>query len=317
MNALASGSGMRWSPILLTLAFLAGCTQPPAAETDPLAGFDDLDLAATATTGIIRGIVVDEAIRPVANASVTLTPGDKGTTTTLGGAFGFEGLEPGTYFLRVERLGYNATQTSTEVVAGVAEPPIVKILLTTNLEDLPYVEVLQFSGFLSFGAAVFATSIGTTIYPTLSEALSDASIWRVTFTELPLWAQGELVFEANQPAGGGFIWEMTDTTNTHYGSRETGPSPLLAFWNTTVLEDHNETTLDPDRGIAYRFFGGPHPDCQLPDPNLPPPLPRNPWPFGCGLTIQQRADAYIHHFYNFAPPEGWRFTVDGAPVVPQ
>ena len=304
---------MRSLSFLLALAFLAGCAQPPAEAAEPIADFEALDLEATSTTGVIRGVVVDEAIRPVANASVTLTPGDKTATTNLGGTFGFEGLEPGTYFIAVERRGYNATQTSTEVVAGVAEPPIVKVLLTANLGQLPYVEVLQFSGFLSFGAAVFATSIGTTIYGPVSEALSDQSIWTVTFTELPMWAQSELVFEANQPAGGGFIWEMTDTSNTHYGYRETGPSPLLAYWNTTVLEDHNETTLDPEQGIAYRFFGGPHPSCQIPEI---PPAPYL-WPFGCGLTIQQRADAYIHHFYNFAPAEGWRFTVDGDPEVPE
>jgi hypothetical protein len=39
--------------------------------------------------------------------------------------------------------------------------------------------------------------------------------------------------------------------------------------------------------------------------------------FGCGLTVQQRADAYIHSFYNFVPADGWRFTKDGPPQVPQ
>jgi len=70
-------------------------------------------------------------------------------------------------------------------------------------------------------------------------------------------------------------------------------------------EDRANSTLDPDRGIAYRFFGGPHPLCKVDGT------------FGCGLTVQQRADAYMHHFYNFVPPEGWRFTVDGDPEVPQ
>ena len=310
---------MRWLPaVVLVVSLLAGCSgAPDAGPAEPAVDFEGLELEATATTGVIRGIVVDEAIRPLGNATVTLSPGDETTVSTKAGTFGFDDLEPGTYFLRVEKLGYNATQTSTDVVAGVEEPPIVKVLLTANPGTVPYVEALQFNGFLSFGAAVFATSIGTTIYGPVSEALSDTSIWTITFTELPMWAQGELLFEANQPAGGGFIWEMTDTSNTHKGHRETGPSPLLAYWNATVLIENNETTLDPERGIAYRFFGGPHPMCRLPDPDFPPPLPRNPWPFGCGLTVQQRADAYIHHFYNFVPPEGWRFSVDGDPVVPQ
>jgi hypothetical protein len=37
---------------------------------------------------------------------------------------------------------------------------------------------------------------------------------------------------------------------------------------------------------------------------------------GTVRPLQQRTDAYIHNFYNFVPPAGWRFTVDGDPVVP-
>ncbi|MHB1261449.1 MAG: carboxypeptidase-like regulatory domain-containing protein [Thermoplasmatota archaeon] len=299
---------MRWLPLLLSLVLLAGCSQsPPAGPAEPVADFEALELAATDTTGVIRGIVVDEAIRPIGNATIRLTPGEQEARTGDGGTFGFDGLEPGTYFLRVERRGYNSTQTSTEVIAGVAEPAIVKVLLGLNPIATPYVEALAFNGFLSFGAAIFATSVGTTVFGPLAEAVGDTSIWTIQYTELPMWAQGELVWTHNQAAGGELIWEMTDTSNTHYGYRETTSSPALAYWDTDTIVEHNETTLDPDRGIAYRFFGGPHPLCK-------DPLGAT---FGCGLTVQQRADAYIHSFYNFVPFEGWRFTVDGDPEVPE
>jgi hypothetical protein len=299
---------MRWMTAAVVALLLAGCTGAPtddaAAGTD--VDFDDLELAASATTGIIRGVVVDQAIRPIANASVTVQPGDLKASTTADGLFGFDGLEPGTYFITSTALGHDEAQSSTDVVAGVTEPAIVRVLLNQVPGTQPYVDVLHFEGFLTFGAAIFATSVGTTIYPTLSESLSDTSIWTVKYDRLPMWAQGELVWEQTQAAGGEFIWEMTDTSNTHYGYRETTSSPALAYWNTTVIEDREESTLDPERGIAYRFFGGPHPLCK-------DPLGAT---FGCGLTVQQRADVYVHSFYNFVPPEGWRFTVDGDPVVP-
>ncbi|HJQ93946.1 MAG TPA: carboxypeptidase-like regulatory domain-containing protein [Candidatus Thermoplasmatota archaeon] len=323
---------MRGPPLPLALAFvaalLAGCTQGSPGEDLPPADFDDLELEATATTGVIRGIVVDDAIRPIAGANVLLTPGDKTATSTDAGTFGFDALEPGTYFLKVERAGYNATQTSAEVVAGVAEPPIVKVLLSPNPSTVPYVETLQFNGFLSLGAAIGITSVGTTINPTLSEALDDTSIWTVEFAEVPAWAQGELVWTHNQAAGGMLIWEMVvGGTNDFKGYRETEVSPALAYWNTTTLEAEAGNVTDPEHGIAYRFFGGPHPllapgEGVIPPRDQCPTVPtvvlgnRNPCSFGYGLTIQQRADAYIHHFYNFAPPEGWRFTVDGDPVIP-
>ncbi len=303
---------MRW-PALALAVVLAGCSSPPTSTAPDGPDFSDLDLDASSTTGLLRGVVVDEAIRPLGNATVTLTPGGLTARTTQDGLFGFDGLAPGTYFVAATKLGYANAQSSVDVVAGVAEPKIVRVLLTSVPGTQPFVEALHFQGFLTFGAAIFATSVGTTIYGPLAENLSDASIWVVTYTQLPQWAQGELVWEQNQPLGGEFIWEMTDTSNTHYGYRETTSSPALAYWNTTVLEDPDLTnsTLDPDRGIAYRFFGGPHPLCKEPPGILPIRT------FGCGVTIQQSADAYIHSFYNFVPPEGWRFTQDGDPVVPQ
>jgi Carboxypeptidase regulatory-like domain len=286
----------------LTLAGCASSADPKAQAAEPEPDFGGVE--ATETTGVIRGVVVDDAIRPIQGANVSVNGLPEVVTTTAEGAFGFDGLEPGTYFLTVTRLAHTTVQTSVEVVAGVADPPIVKVNLQRIPGLEPFVDTYAFTGFLSFGAAVFATSVGTTVYGPVADALGDRSIWTLQFTQLPQWVQGELVWEHSQPAGGMLIWEMTDTSNSPAGYRETAASPALAYWNTTVIEDHNETTLDPERGIAYRFFGGPHPAC-------------NVIFFGCGLTVQQRADAYIHNFYNFVPAEGWRFTVDGDPKVPE
>lgn len=310
---------MQWIPLAAAVALLlAGCSD--AAPQDDAAGvdFSDLDLSASATTGIIRGVVVDDAIRPLAGADITVNPGGLTTRSDDNGRFGFDGLAAGVYFLSATRLGFDSMQSSVDVVAGVSEPAILRILLTALPGTEPYVEALTFNGFLTFGAAIFATSVGTTIYAPLSEALSDTSIWAVNFTTEPDWLQGELVWEHNQAAGGELIWEMTrGCSNTHAGYRETTSSPALAYWNTTTIRDLNATNVDDDLdydlledGLCYRFFGGPHPLCKTPDD-----LPQRT--FGCGLTVQQRADVYAHHFYNFVPDLAWRFTLDGAPLVPQ
>ncbi|MEK6975085.1 MAG: carboxypeptidase-like regulatory domain-containing protein [Candidatus Thermoplasmatota archaeon] len=296
----------RWLALVALSLVVAGCSGDPSTSSQPPEEDIDYGVEATATTGVIRGLVIDEAIRPLAGVNVTIAALERLATTGNDGEFGFDGLEPGTYFLSASKKGFAPIQTSAEVVAGDSTPPITKISLVAVPTEQPYVESHALAGYLSFGAAIFATSIGTTINDDLADTMGDRSIWTLTFTQLPMWAQGELVWDQTQPAGGEFIWEMTDTSNTHYGYRETTTSPALAYWNTTVLIDHNETTLDPDDGIAYRFFGGPHPLCKDPFGAT----------FGCGVTVQQKADAYIHNFFNFAPPEGWRFTVDGAPVVP-
>src|SRR5688572_2997273 len=86
---------------------LAGCSSSPEGDG---AGpdFSDLGLDASDTTGLIRGIVVDDAIRPVAGANVTLTPGGQTARTTANGTFGFDGLAAGSYFLAVELYGYES-----------------------------------------------------------------------------------------------------------------------------------------------------------------------------------------------------------------
>lgn len=286
---------------------LAGCSGGSGSAPGPTGGpdFGELDLEPTATTGILRGLVVDEAIRPIEGANVTLTPGGLAARSLADGTFGFEGLQPGTYFVQVTKNGYNGTQTSAEVVAGVAEPPIVRVLLTANPSEAAYFEAFAYDAFITCGFAVVATSVGCNTFPDVGEALGDSVYFEFSFDRLPWWTQGELVWEQTQAAGGSMIWEAVNNNvpppQPHYGYRETGPSPALAYINRTILEEEQDWVLED--GITYRIFGGPHPTCTGVG-------------FGCGVTLNQRLTGYIHHFYNFEPVPGWRFTVDGDPVPP-
>jgi hypothetical protein len=89
---------------LLAAALLAGCSgSNPSDKSSTEPTFDDLGLQATSSTGVIRGVVVDDAIRPVAGATVSLTGESTGeTVSTAAGTFGFDALAPGTYFLKVD-----------------------------------------------------------------------------------------------------------------------------------------------------------------------------------------------------------------------
>lgn len=306
---------MRILGALTALVFLlAGCSDAsPDGGADtalPPTDFGELDLVATSTTGIIRGLVVDAAIRPVGNASVTLTPGDLKTATTDAGTFGFDDLEPGTYFLSVSRAGYNATQVSTEVVAGVAEPPIVKVLLVANAQETPFVEVYSFMAFMTCGFSVVATSVGCDTFQATADALGDKIYFPLQFDALPSWIQGELVWQHTQAAGGMAIWQLagcadtnTDAAGSHYCD---GPpsqeSPALTSVGTDlILENENSMLSD---GVQFNLFGGPMKECNVAF-------------YGCGVTLNQRYDVYAHVFYNWVPTEGWRFTADGDPVPPQ
>src|SRR5215475_6614352 len=78
---------------------------------------------ATTQTGQVRGVVKDPAQAAVPDAQVTLTDQrTKGTTTVTTdnqGAYAFRSLQPGTYFVEVERRGFKKGLSSPlQVNAG-------------------------------------------------------------------------------------------------------------------------------------------------------------------------------------------------------
>lgn len=296
--------------VWIAVVLLAGCAAD--APAGPLNEFDD-GLQATDTTGVIRGIVVDPTITPVPDAVITLQGLDREARSNPDGAFGFGDLEPGAYFLTTSKPGYNSTQTSITVEAGVDRPPVVKVLLEPNPSLQPFIEEITFQGFLACGVAVFYTSVGCTTFGFIAGITDSEAIWGLDFDVLPGWAQGELVWTDTQPLSGKFIWQIVPSEypgspQPHIGYMETEKSPALAYLNQSAIEENGEWMLD--KGVDYRFFAGPHELC-------PAGTPEGVNRFGCGATLEQETQVFIHHFYNFAPEPGWRFTSDGAHPIPE
>lgn len=134
---------------LVVAATLAGCSSGSSDEP----GGDAPGLDVTPSTGGIRGIVVDQSVVPVEGASVTLSGGEA-TKSGPGGLFNFTGLSPGDYFLSVSKPGYLGVQASATVVAGVSDPPIVKVLLERLSTLAPYVDFYKLDGFYECGFAL-------------------------------------------------------------------------------------------------------------------------------------------------------------------
>lgn len=138
---------------VLALVFLAGCSGNGGGGQSVADSFEDEgapEVQVTETTGGIRGVVVDEAIRPIAGAVIELVGGDAPTKaeTTEGGLFAFSGLKAGVYLLKAGHPLYDTQQVSAEVEAGVKEPAPVKILLTRQIFEKPYMQTLKFDGFI-------------------------------------------------------------------------------------------------------------------------------------------------------------------------
>lgn len=141
----------RTKPLLLAAlvaaVVLAGCAGGGGGpEAQPLGDVDDVD--ATATTGGIHGFVVDQKIVPIKGATVTVTPGDKSTTTDAGGSFVISGLEPGTYFVKASHPLYETQQQSAEVIAGERDPKDLKFQLVRTISQDPYYVTLKYDGYI-------------------------------------------------------------------------------------------------------------------------------------------------------------------------
>ncbi len=286
---------------LLVALALAGCTQE-GATLDAGSFVDESEfegVEATATTGVIRGVVVDEAVRPIAGAAITLAGDDpREATSSEAGAFAFAGLEPGTYFLTTTKIGYSSVQTSVDVVAGVQEPPITKVLLVADPTSTPFVTSATLDGFIE--CSVRTPAIG---YALCEGIGNDNVVHDLALDGVPTFAQGELVWDSTQALGDelSFNWRKTGT-DTDYIDTE-GPSPLLLQANNTLLAKNDVGTEQPLRSV---IFSGHNPLTEPPGGIL----------WGVGVQFQQKFTIYLHVFYNFEPQPDWRFTANGPPEVP-
>jgi len=218
---------MRGAFPLALVAFLslAGCTGNAAkTSTDSLQqSLEGVDVHAGATTGAIRGVVVDEAIRPIAAASIAYV--GHNLTTDAQGRFAIEGLAPGTLFLQASAKGFLKVQTSAVVEAGkVAD---VRIALPADPTPVPFHDTLKFKGFIQASASIasyavdlFANTTGVSTCPSCTLYFqNDPTVTTIVY---------EAVWTDSVPSPTGpqaFYYEVEDVDANHIESAFL-PSPI-------------------------------------------------------------------------------------------
>lgn len=329
--------------LLLAATALGGCASQ--GSDNPL--IDGLGLQATPTTGVVRGVVVDDAIRPLAGVGVVLAGAGQGkeraTTTNANGLFGFEAVEPGTHFLRVAKLGYAETQQSVQVEAGDSTPPLVKVQLVAVPGAAPYVQSFKFNGFLECAlsaAALCSVFNGPTCgvsepqtgteLPCTGNVTNDNFASVVPVEKPPQLVQSEIVWTTTTAASDQlWLWhsQADKATGAYNGSCNCwaqGTSPLLMATNETTAEENSYGTW---HDVYLRVFTGSiegtrnpldNPGCYPGDPAKPAfdVIGRDPDVYcgGVGYSAEQGFTIYTHVFYGYLPPAGWRFTA--TPDVP-
>ena len=284
----------------------------------------------TATTGAVRGVVVDPAIVPVAGANVTLeTPtGKRSQTSDATGRFIFSDVEPGSHFLGVVHFLFQPYETTVEVMANVADPPVVHVEMTPLYSQKPYSTQVSWEGFFECsqaGASVTYSSSNCAadpcpayLGPATCNTLPTSQMNNVTSQQRewhsdvgPGWKT--LVFDVSWEGGGQFSTSTNmgivvstykpERDPAHWFAEETGSSPItLRLENGTEHKSASgvEPTIIPDEGMSRMsyFVSVRQPD----DP-----------PFAPGLAVNQAFKVIHTQFYHAAPPEGWSATKDDRP----
>jgi hypothetical protein len=296
----------------VALLLLAGCASHAPRPASDDSAFKDMALQATATTGVIRGVVVDEAVRPLANATIALT-GQKGglpatASSNLQGAFAFDKLDPGTYFLQIHKLGYVTAQQSTDVVAGVSDPAVVKIQLVPDASFVkPFSESFVYDGFIqcSAGGTVDSGDYGIDnacsdpgVPPVPNPFSDDHSFVQYQLSGRPTWVQSEMVWSSTQAASKSLNLNFAIPSGDALANPDgwddlsvVGQSPLLNTMDAKTADHY----VDGNGTLTIRVF--PWSD------SYPGPV----------LALEQKFQVFTTVFYGYAPPAGWMLS-NGDPV---
>ncbi|HUR25391.1 MAG TPA: carboxypeptidase-like regulatory domain-containing protein [Candidatus Thermoplasmatota archaeon] len=290
---------------LLAALLLAGCASG-GSPNDEKAGElaeDAPEIEVTATTGGIRGVVVDSAIRPIKGATVEVLSAGKTFTTDETGLFVFSGLEAGPYFVKASHPLYDVQQQNVEVVAGVADPEPVKFLLTRVVTQDPYYVTLKYDGFI-------ACSINTAgaLSEECGEGVGVPGVGRVggqdnNFIQFDFQPEAgiqsivfETVWEPTSEAGKelyvpvGTNWVCDPSCSWDGVTEAQGSSPLYAFAGPETISD---AEIGPGVNVTMFVWAG-----SFEDP--------------AGAVVNQPFTYFATLFYHLPAPEGWSF-VKGDP----
>lgn len=287
---------------------LAGCSGPAGSADD--GGGPAVDGLA------LEGVVVDEALRPIAGANVT-TAGGLTNTTGLDGLFRFDGLEAGVYVVVASKAGFADAQAQT-VLADTQDAALVKLILIADASSLAFVEAYAIDGFVECGVyfivGYFAACSGPNTVSTIAcpatggavcagNVTGDRSLILLPLDRAPDWLQFEAAWDATTEASRVMMVQTGSTNRTAVATGDleiinetVGPSPNL---NIIAGQDLEESGLgkDVDSLIYMRLHTAP-----------------NPGAGGAGLAVQQPFKLLIHVFFGYTPTPGWRFSED--PTVP-
>ena len=239
------------------------------------------------TQGSISGVVVDEAIRVIPGANVSLLGKQRSTLTDEDGLFVFDALDPGLYTLSVAPIPdgerrFFGIQTTADVVAG--QTAKVRIVMPTDTTVQPYSVTLTFDGFFQVGSGYIDEVLTLAVYnqtvgPVTTPSPTCTCLWGFSSDDQVQTFVVDLTFE------------------------ESVERPAPQFW-AFLLEAQGENN---DIWFCYE---APPCNAHIPGANFTPEA-RNftveVWSDPIWVTVNQPFQLFVTMFYAAPAPEGWSF----------
>jgi hypothetical protein len=299
---------MRGALLVVFALAMAGCASSGSQAAE---GAGDGDMApetlqATATTGVVRCIVVDETISPLTGALLFLDTG-RVQMSSAKGACGFDEVEPGVHMLRASKQGFVTSETTVTVLAGIDAPELVRIQLVADPLTTPYVQPYKHAGHMVCSTSYSAACGGDY----LREHTGDSATIIMPLDGSPSWLTVEAVWTPSGALGEQMILDIGagDPGPENACCSKHGNSPIqhvLAgataknvgigeqdlFARMFSYEVNGTNIKDLTGSCAVIFCHGP------------------------GLVVQQDFEVFVHAFHNWWPNQDYQFTRDGEPTPP-
>jgi hypothetical protein len=313
-----------WVALLVSLAGCSDGGEPDSGTSSSDDIQEEFDVKPTDTKGVLLGVVVDEAIRPVAGVNVALnmpdgTPAAKSSDSE--GRFAFGDLDPGIYLLEFSHGQYATLATSVEVKAGEEDPPVHRFQVTRLFSQEPFTEMITYDGYIACAYAFLVSSTCVNDYTRVPGCLDPAACPCPggCFRDQEIAKQGgnkreyvSVVSEGWQSIIIEATWEPTSDlgkelgftvsyysrpTTSHWYGQTGGEAPLRIQFDTGVVHDSVSEDVEPHlidtNGTEelFTFFSANSEN----------------------VAANQAFQAFQTIYYYAIPPEGWSFIVDGAP----
>lgn len=296
-----------WSVVaLLLLTAWAGCLGEEDGDVAPDPS------AAPPQKGYLRGVVVDETIRPIAGAVVTVIQnGTEHATLTTGedGEFGVGDLLAGNYTLNVTAPGFLDREVPAVVKGGELTPELVRITLVPVPVDAAFVWPIVWNGQISCGTT-YQNWCAAMNFVTGVQIFNDES-FRFLYDEFMAWQRTPDMLQVE------FVWEPNS---------EVGKWAYAGFWAST-WEEWNECLCTPnilavEEGDGYILVKVGREAMEEYDVGFTTGIgvgvsagsadpPGNP--DRASVMLNQPFEGFMHVFYGCLPDEDWRFTEHGDP----